>query len=325
MSELTERQEQEMIEKARAGDPEANYQMSLWALEQAIAEPDEERWNRLAAKCLVKAAEAGYEPAKEKMNELLAQSADGQDEAPGQHEAAVVQSAKTTDEPAAGPVRTEPEGSQPRSRDFAGTAAKLGTSAAAAFAGLGGKVKGLFAKSEKKEGGVTGTDAAEGKKGGWFDFSQWDNAKWKKMQIICAVICVLLALLIAIMLISGKKRDSKKDGEIVIPAADVVVTPVPSTPTPAPKEYPSADIKAEIAAAALAVYPEETDYVTEPTTRTVATSSSPLNMRNGPSSNNDLVSSVAKDTVIDVYAFKNGWALTKVGTTWGWCSVEYLK
>ena len=70
MQDLTEQQEQEMIRRAKAGDPEANYQMSLWALEQAIAEPEEERWNRLAAKCLVKAVDAGYEPAKEEDGQL---------------------------------------------------------------------------------------------------------------------------------------------------------------------------------------------------------------------------------------------------------------
>ena len=74
MNEWTEQEEQQIIERAKTGDPEANYALSLWALERGEEEPDEPRWNRLAAKCLVKAAQAGYGPAKEQMAALLKQS-----------------------------------------------------------------------------------------------------------------------------------------------------------------------------------------------------------------------------------------------------------
>ncbi len=71
MREWTEQEEQEMIERAKAGEPEANYELSLWALARSEEEPDEPRWNRLAAKCLVKAAQAGYGPAQRQMAGLL--------------------------------------------------------------------------------------------------------------------------------------------------------------------------------------------------------------------------------------------------------------
>ena len=77
MNEWTEQQEQQMIERAKAGDPQANYELSLWALSRSEEEPDEPRWNRLAAKCLVKAAEAGYGPAQKRMAELLDQAKGG--------------------------------------------------------------------------------------------------------------------------------------------------------------------------------------------------------------------------------------------------------
>ena len=66
-----------MIERAKSGDPQANYELSLWAQERSEEEPDEPRWNRLAAKCLVKAAQAGYGPAQERMAVILQQSAAG--------------------------------------------------------------------------------------------------------------------------------------------------------------------------------------------------------------------------------------------------------
>lgn len=90
---MTDQEEKVMIAKAKAGDPKANYEMCLWALEQAAVEPDEERWKRLAAKCLVESAQAGYAPAQKKMEELVAEqksseaddgqvSLDGWDEEP---------------------------------------------------------------------------------------------------------------------------------------------------------------------------------------------------------------------------------------------------
>lgn len=321
MIDLTEQQEQEMIEKAKAGDPEANYRMSLWALEQAMAEPDEERWNRLAAKCLVRAAEAGYAPAKEKMEELLAQTAEAQpaEPTPARPEAAPVPPARKAAEPseAAAPIQR---------KSAADTSAPAKTAAAAsAFASLGAKVKGAFSGLRAK-GGNARAASPDGKKAGLFNFNQWDDAKWKKMQLVCIIICVLLAVLILVMVISGRsKKNSAAEAEIVIPTANVAATPVPPTPTPIPAAYPADEVKAEIAAADLTVFPEEADYVTEATTRTVTTNGGPLNMRKGTNSDAEWISSISSGTKVDVYAFRNGWALVKVGSTWGWCSNDYLK
>ncbi len=69
---MTDFEEQKMIERAQAGDAEAKFEMSQWALERGAEEPEEERWKRLAAKCLVEAAQAGYEPAQEMMQKLMA-------------------------------------------------------------------------------------------------------------------------------------------------------------------------------------------------------------------------------------------------------------
>ena len=95
MREWTEQEEQEMIERAKAGEPAANYELSLWALARSEEEPDEPRWNRLAAKCLVKAAQAGYGPAQKQMAALL----------------------KSADEPA--PAPSQPEQDQPPRRETA--------------------------------------------------------------------------------------------------------------------------------------------------------------------------------------------------------------
>ncbi len=314
MIDLTEQQEQEMIEKAKAGDPEANYRMSLWALEQAMAEPEEERWNRLAAKCLVKAAEAGYAPAKEKMDELLAQT-----QPVPRHEPAPAPSdrgaAEPAEEPAPAPHRPDADASAP-----AGTA-----SAASAFSALGAKAKNAFAKLGAK-GRTARTESADGKKTGLFDFSRWDDAKWKRMQVICIVICVVLAILILVMVITGRsKKDDAANEEVIIPPANVATTPVPSTSTPVPAAYPDDAVKAEIAAADLTVFPEDADYVTEATTRTVSTNGGPLNLRKGTNADAEWISSLSSGTTVDVYAFRNGWALVKTGGTWGWCSNDYLK
>ena len=77
--ELTEQQEHEMIERAEAGDPEANYQMFIFMQDQVISEPNEERkeqLNHLSAQYLVRAAEAGHELAMRKLNALIGKTAE---------------------------------------------------------------------------------------------------------------------------------------------------------------------------------------------------------------------------------------------------------
>ena len=317
MKDLTEQQEQEMIRLAKEGDPEANYQMSLWALDQAIAEPEEERWNRLAAKCLVKAAEAGYEPAKEKMNELLLQqSADAADAPPADIPAG--ESAPRTGAYAPADTAAEPPAETSQNR-----LADIGAKLKGFFAAAAVKAKGLFARSGKTSSGKPASEG--GSKPGFLNFSQWDDAKWKKMQLICVIICVVLVLLIVILLISGKNRKKAAEESVVpTPVAEVVDTPVPS-PTPTPAPYPSDAIKQEIAAASLDTFPEDADFVTEAQTVTVSTNGGGLNIRRSPGQSAGIVGSMPNGTTTDVYAFKNGWALVKYEDTWGWCSKDYLK
>ena len=366
MTELTEQQEQEMIEKAKAGDPEANYNMSLWALEQAMAEPGEERWNRLAAKCLVKSAEAGYGPAREKMNELLVQteeteqgSASRSDEGraqtvvPGAHEAPVPGAHEA---PNSVPIEEEehvPAHAVNETGPAPAAAPKPSINLGAAFAGAGAKAKELFgraragiaqktaAKAPAGEQASSGEAAQDGGKAPLLNFSQWDDAKWKKVQTICIVVCVVLAILIAVLLITGRnKKPADGREEITIPEAEVVITPEPQAPdaaaanpaapageSPAPEasEYPTQAILDEIAGANLDVFPEEGDYVTEAKTVTVSTSGSSLNVRRGPAASYEAVSAMENGTSTDVYAYKNGWALVKYDGVWGWCSNEYLK
>ena len=331
MTDLTEQQEQEMIERAKAGDPEANYQMSLWALEQSMAEPDEERWNRLAAKCLVKAAEAGYEPAKEKMNELLAQTADSPEPESIRPQA----SPQETYAPQAAPdartynapqTASDAQGQPARDKAaaFKAKAAAAGSAIAAGAGKLFAKIKGLFSKSGTERTADGAAAPADGKKSGFFNFSQWDDAKWKRMQLVCVVICVILALLIIILLVTGKSKKNEEAEEVIPTPVTETVTPVPAS-TPEPVLYPDAATREEIAAVENLVQPDDGDFVDAAKTVTVSTSGSVLNLRSGPGQSNTQVGSLPNGTTLDVYAYKNGWALVKYNDTWGWCSNDYLK
>jgi hypothetical protein len=385
---LTEKEEQEMIERAKAGDAKANYDMSLWALDQAAAEPDEDRWNRLAAKCLIKAAEGGYEPAKEQMNQLLTALHNEQAAAPQAQpqdaSQADTQSAPQADdaqetaeaeadapegdenfdwsqEPDARPVQERQPQEQPnaalRAVAVAGIAARaIGSGAKTVY----GKGKELITKLSEKatadtnfdegddegdslspeyaedapgayDGPENGPEASEtpgaqktaGKKLSLPDFSQWDDKKWKKMQTICIIVCVVLVLLIFIMVRSGKNSDEAEDTTQVPPAA----TTVPATPVPTeePVTYPDADLRAEIEEADLDIYPDDDDYVEEETIATV-TPGAGLNLRKGPGSSYSQIVLMGYNSEIEIYAYKNGWALVRYqDTTWGWCSEDYIK
>jgi hypothetical protein len=375
MMNLTEKEEQEMIERAKSGDPKANYDMSLWALEQAAAEPDEERWNRLAAKCLVKASEGGYEPATERMAQLLSalhseQQAAQAADAPSEQSAAPAadDSFDWSQEPDARPASEHLPQEQPnvalRAVAVAGIAAKaIGSGAKVVYS----KGRELISKlaagqadaddllDETEQADDTDTAAAPAdteapatptaptaptapaaptapsagakhaasKKFSLPDFSQWDEKKWKKMQKICIGVCVVLALLIVIMITSGKKEDAQEDTSQLPPAA----TTVPATPVPTaePVVYPDETVRAEIQAATLDIYPQEDEYVEEETTATV-TPSAGLNLRRGPGSSYSQIVLMSTNSQLEVYAYKNGWALVRYqGTTWGWCSSDYIK
>lgn len=310
MREYTEREEQEMIRKAQAGDPEANYQMSFWALEQAAAEPEEERWNRLAAKCLVKAAEAGYPPARERMNRLLREMEDREKAA----------AAPVMPEPApkeetrkAVPVQAEPEtaSSGEKMSALASGAADAGKTVAAKGRALLDKAMGLFSGN--------GQDAA----GGHAADEDADTAKWKKMQLMCTIACVVLLFLIVLMILTGREdRASRKEQEQMPAAAMAELQETAPSPTPEP--YPTEEIRAAIEGALLDIFPAEEDYVHQPTTA-VIDSGMGLRLRMGPATSYDQVVMMDEDAEVPVYAIRDDWAFVVYNDeSYGWCSTEYL-
>lgn len=312
MREYTEREEQEMIRKAQAGDPEANYQMSFWALEQAAAEPEEDRWNRLAAKCLVKAAEAGYPPAQERMTRLLREMEEREN---------VVPDSKPESEPAqkeaakrSVPVQEETQKSAVSESGkipaLASEAAEMGKNVAARGKELLNKAMGLFSGNKENASGHAAEDAA-------------DTAKWKKMQLMCTIACIVLVFVIALMIFTGREdRESRKD-QAQVPAA-TTAEPVETTPSPTPEPYPPEEIRASIEGALLDIFPAEEDYVSQATTA-VIDSGMGLRLRMGPATSYDQVVMMDEDAEVPVYAIRDDWAFVVYNDeSYGWCSTEYL-
>ena len=354
MQELTEQQVQEMIDLARAGDPEANYQMSQWALDQAVLEPDEERWNRLAAKCLVRAAEAGYEPAQERMDELIRQLDEDdkekthteESEKPAPPAEDFPEYEPDPEEEYAEPVYEEPasDGSRPVDRvlevlgKIGGKAKEALVAAGAGAMLLGHKIgeflKDAFTKTEdsgtadEKRKARRRSGAKQGGKGGKI-FPNWTEADWKKAQRICIVVAAALVIVLLIVLLSGHGKDKKdkKDepAETVEDVIEATPTPAPPTPTPEPVLYPDETVRAEIAAASLDIYPSDEDFVSQATTGTVSTNGSALNLRRGTSADYGWIASLENGSTVEVYAYKNSWTLVKSGNTWGWASSQYVK
>ncbi len=323
------------------GDPQANYELALWALDQAEAEPEEERWNRLAAKCLVKAAQAGYAPAVEHTAHLLHQTESGAEAAPDANAPA-----RSQNEAPARPGQTasrpaeQDDGSgedfdwdgyqQPERERSSGEAAPGAAAKAAAVIGMAGR--GLKHTFQRLGAGKSGqepeeTDSRRAKAGGGRTkgfFSRWGDSKWKRVEIICIAVCVLLALLITIMIVTGRKNKAAEEDAVVPTPAIVEQEEEDTQEEVTTSDYPSEEVKEEIANATLSIYPAEEDYVTEETNATVSTSSG-LNLRRGPGSSYGQIILMANGTSLDIYAYKNGWALVLYdGDTWGWCSTDYL-
>lgn len=314
MMNLTPQEEQAMIERAKAGDPEANYKMSLWALEQATLEPTEERWNRLAAKCLVRAAEAGYPPAKKRTQELLQES-----------EAA----ARPPKTPARKPVPRPKNPRPPQEfdpRDFPEmTPEEERFTFLDAFVGIPALVKSLFAKTTSAAKPTAAHDQTSSGIGSrlkaFFNFSQWDDTKWKRMQTICIVVCVILAIVITIMLITARGGSKNRDAS-ALPTPSTV--PQITTPTPAPA-YPDDDVRSAIASANLEIFPADGEFVLAETNAVVDTSGSVLRLRRGPGANYGEITSMDNGTAVEVFANKTGWSLVRYnGRIWGWCSSDFL-
>ncbi|MCD8321503.1 MAG: SH3 domain-containing protein [Oscillospiraceae bacterium] len=343
MHDLSEQERQDMIQRAKGGDPQANYELALWALDQAEAEPEEERWNRLAAKCLVKAAQAGYAPAVEHTAHLLHQTEAGAEAAPDANAPAHSQNDAPAKPRQTAPRPAEQEEDsagdfdwdgyqQPERERSSGEAAPGAAAKAAAVIGMAGRglqktFQRLGAGKNGQETEETGSGSRRAKTGGGGAkglFSRWGDSKWKRVEIICIAVCVLLALLITIMIITGRKNKAAEEDAVVPTPAIVEQEEEDTQEEAATSDYPSEEIKDEIANATLSTYPEEEDYVTEETTATVNTSSG-LNLRRGPGSSYGQIILMENGSKLEVYAYKNGWALVLYdGDTWGWCSTDYI-
>ncbi len=331
-----------MIARAKSGDPEANYELSLWALERSEEEPEEGRWNRLAAKCLVKAAQAGYGPAQERMAELLAQAEppkttrrqaparqaeppepvrlnEARQAAPKTASRQAPARQTTARRPA--PQRTaireddwdddydqEEEEDDGWDDDYEDDRPARRNP----FQGLG---KG---KSSHSGGGRKG--------GGMLPFSQWGDTQWRKMEMICIFICAALILTIAILFITGRGGESApagNSGGSALPAAGQVNAENDQSGA-AQASYPDAATLAAIQAAALEIPPDDADFIA-PVTATVSVGEGALRLRPGPNTSYTEITQMPDGSKVKIVAKKNEWDLVQYnGDTWGWCSGEYL-
>ena len=345
MREWTEQEEQEMIERAKAGDPEANYELSLWALERSEEDPDDPRWGRLAAKCLVKASQAGYEPAQEKLSELLAQSEPPQkterparereeDELPrpvrlnDARQAARKSEARASTGRKSAPRETASE----RRREIYDDEQDDLDDDDSPRRGLPFSLNlGRFSRQDREERPArTSKQSGSGRSGGGsgvgakLPFANWGERQWRTMELICIAVCVALVVFIAVMLFTGRgSKDSGDGGASGVPAAGVVGDGSGNAAVPA--DYPSAEIKARIGASDLEIIPDELDYVKVPTTGAVSVGSVKLRLRTGPNTDYSEVTSMDDGTEVSVYAEKGGWYLVLLNDdTWGWCNKQYI-
>ncbi len=355
MREWTEQEEQEMIELAKQGDPRANYELSLWALRRGEEEPGETRWNRLAAKCLVKAAQAGYPPAQDRMAELL-------------HQSQGAKAAQPAPEPGPGPEPAQPVHREPvRLSDARAAAARRGQSPAPESTARRPAriVPGPLDEEEEPEDygdeddyprrrrvkqrrppeddrydrDDGGQDAAPAGGPG----AGWGERQWRRVEIICVAVCAVLLVAIAVMIITSRSGSAGQTGA-AIPAAGAanLTGDADSAGTTgddaggagddasAQEEYPSAETIADIQAADLEMFPAESEYVNVPTTATVKVDSQSLRLRKGPSTTyTPPICSMEDGTVVSIFANKENWSLVlyeggEEGPVYGWCSSEYL-
>ena len=335
MRDWTEQEEQELIELAKTGDPRANYELSQWALARGEEEPDEPRWNRLAAKCLVKAAQAGYGPAQERMAEILRQQQ--KDPAPT---TAARASRQTSAAAAPEPVRL----SDARSARQTGAARQTPSAARRPAAVTRRPVRDEYDDEEDydedEEDYAEDYDRATRDRrprgGGRSFFSNWGDAQWRKMEMICIGICAVLLIAIAAIFISSRSSSKDSGSGSGVPTAGQA-NPADPDGSAAPdadvqtEPYPSEEILESIRSSGLEILPAEQEYVTAPTTATVSVGSTTLRLRIGPSTTYSQVKdasgadvSMPDGTKVDVYAKKGDWWLLLYDGKLGWSSKEYL-
>ena len=349
MIDWTEQEEQEVIARAKAGDPKANYELSLWALERSEEEPDEIRWNRLAAKCLVKAAQAGYGPAQERMAGLLEKTAP----APAAQSAPAPRRAAPREEPPE-PVRlsdARQAASRRGARQTAGTRASAPRQTTTARHPAPRAVdEDDYDEDEGEEEEYEDEDwddeedrprrrparrparsksskpaRSDGRRAG--PFSGWGEEQWRRMELICIGVCAVLIIAIVVMFITGRKTGAAPAGGSAVPAAGQVTE---ATPEPELEPYPDDTVKAAIQASDIEVQPADLDYVKAATTAsvTVGEGSSTLRLRTGPNTNYRQLAEMPNGTSVDVFAKKDDWVLVlyqaDAGPLYGWCSSAYL-
>jgi hypothetical protein len=347
---MTELEERVMIEKAKAGDPKANYEMCLWALEQAETEPGEERWKRLAAKCLVQSAQAGYGPAQKKTEELISgwrthepeedqTTLDGWDETPEQpveNQAGTPPEDDFWAQPPSGDG-SGPEDAGPKS-DFAfaeeegaqdddplvrARAALDRLRAAFGHTGTAEPKEGPARQPETKSPRVPArkNDLVRSLKEKLHTPAEWSKETWKKVEIGCAVVGAVMVILIAVLLITGGKNDVKTGGQ----TASGGTVQTTSTPGQTSESFPSTALRSEIqSAASLDYFPLDDQYLTASETRQVNAGDG-LNLRRGPASTYATIRTLFDGLTVEIDATKDGWALVNAGGTWGWASMDYLK
>lgn len=349
---MTEQEERVMIEKAKAGDPKANYEMCLWALEQAETEPGEERWKRLAAKCLVQSAQAGYGLAQKKMEELISgwrthepediqTTLDGWDEMPGQPAGTPTETPAEDDFWAQPPARdgSGPEAAGPGA-DFA-TAEEEGAQdddpLVRAHAALD-RLRAAFGhtgttepkeepdrqpetKSSKPRAPAKMNDLVSSLKKKLHAPAGWSEETWRKVEIGCAVVGAVMVILIVVLLINGGKNNVETGGQT---ASDGTVQ-MTNTPDQTSESFPSTALRSEIqSATTLDYFPLDDQYLTASETRQVSAGDG-LNLRRGPASTYATIRTLSDGLTVEIDATKDGWALVNAGGTWGWASMDYLK
>ena len=354
MREWTEQEEQQIIAQARQGDPKANYELSLWALRRSEEEPEEERWNRLAAKCLVKAAQAGYGPAQERMAELLHSAGAGS--APTAGPRPVPKMNEEPDDTLREPVRLSDARQARRGQGPApeSTARRVRSAGPESTARRAPEPEEEYEEEEPRfrrsrpvrrppeedrweddlpqdapEDDYDGyEDEPSVRGGGQGAVSRWGEGQWKRLEIICVAVCAILLVAIAVMIITSRHGTTGGSQSTIPPAGDASAAATTS-PEPAADDYPPDDVIKAIENSELEIKPDEGEYVTVPTSATVNVESTSLRLRTGPNTEYKLVTSMPDETVVDVYANKNDWSLVyykdaEDGPVYGWCSSEYL-
>ncbi len=340
-----------MIERAKAGEPEANYELSLWALARSEEEPDEPRWNRLAAKCLVKAAQAGYGPAQKQMAGLLESSGISADQfrpaepprragrQPAEtrepvsiHDARRAAGERNARRPDAPPRQTttarrpEPEEEadqeEPEEYDDVPRARHVSTARRETPERRDPPRRRApepeeHYDDEDEDYEQDGWDRpakgrpSQERKAKKGPASRWGDAQWRRLELVCVGICVVLLVAIAAMIFTSRQGGSGGDTPSAIPTAGEAA-PAAATDTPAPQEtYPDESIRAAIEAADLDIPPMEEDFREGPTTATVSVNSVSLRLRKGPNTSYQEITSMPDGSKVEVFADKNDWSLVR--------------